>query len=539
MKCSTWKYQGLGRCASIVSASDPLNLGVRTISAPAVLPQSAQFEGRSTSSSAHDLRTRTLTFMISALNTTNSKSRAAAFTSLEPNPVVSDPDVREHEIVAVLPKQSGPQAHVNIMVTTDSDSEEDYSLRSKDPQPPPPAKYLVTQPTSDSPDSPTPTADCLTPETLKTSDSLLKYLNSHRHASFPIHVLSALQSLTPEEVSRSVCQNNLTISIGSEGEQNLIAEILHSIDVDSVKAEYPYFYKQWQTASQAIYDGGSAWEFHKLLVYTLTLAKRYVACLISAQELPASIPKVSVRIATHIGALESLVAEKMKVAMKKGVSNPPVPNEDFDGDQNDIDLEMNIEQATSPSRMVQQALWLVVSYQQAMEVVTNRRTLPKFPLSLTFLEPPTKRSITEMESWTDVIHSMYPSTTTPSTQPSSQQAITAQEAINALTILSTRYKGKLTLFAGHQHLFHGAYHAESMLGTLSYLSYHPHCVTHDQDTLLMRPTEEELLFKNTCDNWGLEEMSTQPGADSGDHGWIWQSGHASFTPARAKSLEFS
>ncbi|KAF8430170.1 hypothetical protein EV426DRAFT_7400 [Tirmania nivea] len=254
------------------------------MSAPAVLPQSAQFEGGGTtplavaSSSAHDLRTRTLTFMISALDTTNSKSRAAAFTSLEHNPVVSDPDgtdsntrwlkllnqialllVREHEIVAVLPKQSGPQAHVNIIVTTDSDSEEDYSLRSKDPQPPPPAKYLVTQnPTSDSPDSPTPTAHHLTLETLKTTDSLLEYLNSHRHVSFLIHVLSveallnkciskpiagitllklyitfraapkmnwqfnsptltsfyqALQSLTPEEVSRSVYQNNLTISL--------------------------------------------------------------------------------------------------------------------------------------------------------------------------------------------------------------------------------------------------------------------------------------------------------------------------------------
>ncbi|KAF8427517.1 hypothetical protein EV426DRAFT_699353 [Tirmania nivea] len=151
----------------------------------------------------------------------------------------------------------------------------------------------------------------------------------------------------------------------------------------------------------------------------------------------------------------------MKVAMKKRVSDPPVPNEDFDSDQNDIDLEMNIEQATSPSRMVQQALWLVVSYQQVMEVVTNRRVLPKFPLSLTFLGPPTKRSITEMESWKDVIHSMYPSTTTPSTQPSSQQAITAQEAINALTIF---------------------------------------------DTLLMRPTEEELLlFKNTYGTIGVSK----------------------------------
>jgi len=79
--------------------------------------------------------------MISALNTTDSKFRAVAFASLEPNPVISDPGgadgntrwlklpnqiallpVRRHEIVAAPPKQSGPQSHVNIMVTTDSDS---------------------------------------------------------------------------------------------------------------------------------------------------------------------------------------------------------------------------------------------------------------------------------------------------------------------------------------------------------------------------------------------------------------------------------
>jgi len=125
---------------------------------------------------------------------------------------------------------------------------------------------------------------------------------------------------------------------------------------------------------------------------------------------------------THIGAPKTLLARKLKAAMNKtkGVSDPQVPNEDFDGDQNDIDLEMNIEQATFPSRMVQQALWLAIPCQQAMEVVTNCYALPEFlefPVLLTFWEPPTKRSITEMKSWTDVIHSMYPSITTPSVQP--------------------------------------------------------------------------------------------------------------------------
>ncbi|KAF8416105.1 hypothetical protein BGX38DRAFT_1281046 [Terfezia claveryi] len=227
---------------------------------------------------------------------------------------------------------------------------------------------MTQNPTCDSPDSPTPTADCLTPEIPKTSNSLLEYLDSHRHASFPVHVLSVeallnkcitnsragiallklyitfraapkmnwrfnsltltsfsrtLQSLTLEEVSGIIHQNNLTISIGGEGEQNLITDILHSIDVDLVKAEYPYLYKQWQSDSQAIYDDGSV-----LLMYTLTLAKKYVASLISTLKLLSSVPKALLYIASkwmiclhklihhspifqaHIGALESLVVEK-------------------------------------------------------------------------------------------------------------------------------------------------------------------------------------------------------------------------------------
>jgi len=115
----------------------------------------------------------------------------------------------------------------------------------------------------------------------------------------------------------------------------------------------------------------------------------------------------------HIGALDNQIGKKMEAAKneRKGV-DPPVPDEDLDGSQIDTDLEMNLEQATFPSRIAQQALWLAVPYQQAVEVVTNRRALPRSPVSLTFWGPPVKRTITETESWTDVIDSMYPSTIT-------------------------------------------------------------------------------------------------------------------------------
>ena len=216
----------------------------------------------------------------------------------------------------------------------------------------------------------------------------------------------ALQSLTPEEVSRKVSKKHLSISPGGKDELYFVGDILYSADADTLKAEYPYLYKHWRTTSQPIYDGKSAWEFHKLFVYTFTLAQRHVASLTSALKLPASISKISVCTTSiwitylhklihhspifqaHIGALESLVAKKMKAAMKTWVSDPPVPNEDFDGGQDDIDLEMDIERETSPSGMLQQALWLLVSYQQAMEVVTDYHALPKPRVSLKFWEPP-------------------------------------------------------------------------------------------------------------------------------------------------------
>ncbi|KAF8436455.1 hypothetical protein BGX38DRAFT_92626 [Terfezia claveryi] len=70
-----------------------------------------------------------------------------------------------------------------------------------------------------------------------------------------------------------------------------------------------------------------------------------------------------------------------------------------------------------------------------------------------------------MKSRTDVIHSMYPSTTTPSAQPSSQQAITAQVATNALTLFGTRNKGRSLASGVHssEHITPRAYTCLSLL----------------------------------------------------------------------------
>jgi len=68
--------------------------------------------------------------------------------------------VCEHEIVAVLPKRSGSEDHINVMVTTDSDSEpEDSSTEAdsvhhadREDIMEPRIKYFVTRnPRNDSP----------------------------------------------------------------------------------------------------------------------------------------------------------------------------------------------------------------------------------------------------------------------------------------------------------------------------------------------------------------------------------------------------
>lgn len=120
----------------------------------------------------YDLRVRTLSFILAALEVTNRHSP----TTLEPNPVLvkeeaelypvpeGSPDgtnakhvhpdsdtlkllnqlalllVREHEIVAVLPKRFAPQG-LQVMVSIDSDSDSDEERVGWEPA----IKYLVTR----------------------------------------------------------------------------------------------------------------------------------------------------------------------------------------------------------------------------------------------------------------------------------------------------------------------------------------------------------------------------------------------------------
>ncbi|KAF8422235.1 hypothetical protein EV426DRAFT_606640, partial [Tirmania nivea] len=181
---------------------------------------------------SYDLRTRTVTYMLSAIKATNSDSA----TTLEPDPVLvkqeadlyptpggsQDVDstyqynadtlkflnqvalllVRDYEIVAVLPKRSGAQAHVNVMVTTDSDSDPDEPSTGEDStheanKLASRVKYFVTRnPLNDSPPSKKSNASAIEAEVLSalekvtTLKGMYEYLIKYRNVSFSAHVSS-------------------------------------------------------------------------------------------------------------------------------------------------------------------------------------------------------------------------------------------------------------------------------------------------------------------------------------------------------------
>ncbi|RPB20005.1 hypothetical protein L211DRAFT_852715 [Terfezia boudieri ATCC MYA-4762] len=329
------------------------------------------------SPSTYDLRTRTLTYILSAFNDSEAKSRvtSTANTSLKPNPVAVSHEkdlhdepymdtqsgtyrvcgaphvdtrwlkllnqvaqllVREHEIVAVLPKRSGPLANLSIMVTTDSDTDRDASVnidvnvvdspdvevgRKKQED----FGYFVTRnPRRGS----TPIRQDIL-EALQEVDTpcgMLAHLNAYRQISFTNHVSCVEQLL-----------NNIISSHGSTREESVtlfrryitfraapkihrrfskspafksFIHALHNIDPSQIPVarigeirltRYTVDYELvgtilfnrgfpkekcpslWYTynhkGSVPVYNGATAGEFHQLLLFCLEMAQRNIADL--------------------------------------------------------------------------------------------------------------------------------------------------------------------------------------------------------------------------------------------------------------------
>ncbi|RPB19914.1 hypothetical protein L211DRAFT_852788 [Terfezia boudieri ATCC MYA-4762] len=150
----------------ILSSLFSPNLAYSTSAATLMSTESV---GSALPQSVYDLRTRTLTCILSAIRDVEASSRiiTAATGALKPNPVAIPHDkhlnadlrqshslntddlsahydtrwlkllnqvalllVRENEIVAVLPKRSGPRADLSIMIMTDSDTDSDVDTDS-------------------------------------------------------------------------------------------------------------------------------------------------------------------------------------------------------------------------------------------------------------------------------------------------------------------------------------------------------------------------------------------------------------------------
>ncbi|KAF8457387.1 hypothetical protein BGX38DRAFT_1157815 [Terfezia claveryi] len=584
----------------------------------------------------YDLRTRTLTHMLKALN----QQSRLSYESLQPNPIVVSPEnpldpalasstsrhytradstwlkvlnqvaqllVREHEIVAVLPKRSGPTAHVSLMVTTDSDSEGDGDETAS----PTSGKllgtnYLISRNPRDDQSStalnPTDALNVL--QEVSTMDGMLTYLNQHKHVSFSTHVSSvelllnkviseahtdsyhsrcklfgryitfraapkmlrrftapafqrliqAVSTLTPEEVARAVLVNpppgEVPLSTKDPFDHALVTDIIHFKPFD--RSSCPQILAQCQRVGGIDYTRHTAWEFHQLLIFCLTQAQKVLSVL--SNQLESDPPQAvtdwalskaeewmgylqsmihySPIFKAHIQALESRISAKMKQQARVGTNErdgdtdaedmeaqDEQEEDDSDGGVSDTLLEITAAQAQD--QVTQQSLWLAVSYQQAIAMIVRTRTLPSTPISMTLWEPPAaelKRSA-EMEPWRSVIRDLYPSdgNAEPNNQSSGGRSrsrstapfsvptgpITAQEVENILSEFGKRKGGKSGLFASSSEQriqLWSSYHAESMLGTLAYLSRHK-----STPEVQVPPAEELALFKYTYGTIGVSK----------------------------------
>ncbi|RPB23424.1 hypothetical protein L211DRAFT_868565 [Terfezia boudieri ATCC MYA-4762] len=558
----------------------------------------------SNSQRAYDLRTRTITYMLSAFEATNSDSA----TTLKPNPVLVkqeadlypsptgsqdadstsqvNPDglrflnqvasllVREHEVVAVLPKRSGPQAHVNVMVTTDCDP---------DPDEP--------NPRNDSPPGKTSNVGAISAELLSalekvtTLKGMYEYLIKYRHVSFSDHVssiecllnriiapklqlksdrkllleryitfraapkmhrrfkslgftsfLQALKGLTTARIKISVAFymqkwniTSTTLTTKNEAHEELIPAILYFADFESPESKCPYLWEQYEkngTGADVVYTAESASEFHKVLIYSLEKAAEAVAeftntnragNLLAHDDDLLTVVEEWMRV--HIGALDGDITELMRNPLCLANQSPPPPkraqaggpptkplddlndkgsnldanthpsaqeDEDNDGGLSDTAIEISAAQAVS--RAGQQSLWLAVSFQHAIGSVCQEQALPKNLLSLILFNPPvTKTPSTQMESWKDVVTSLFPTADISSATSQEDDVdiearimmtedapnITAKEVIETLEAYGKDRGGKSTLFLPDHETtikFRGVYHAESIIATMAYLS---------------------------------------------------------------------
>lgn len=279
-------------------------------------------------------------------------------------------------------------------------------------------------------------------------------------------------------------------------DHDTMSEIIRWLDGKTV-SKFPILANKLPTTEVVDYTPQTAWEFHQILLATLEMAKRSLAHLVTVfqainkpvddqspvyvelwMNLLFGLIHGSDIMKTHIKVIEDLVAVAMASQSTLGSISPDYqatthiiqPETTDNDDTGPSETEILIRASQQPSRLVREFLWLAVSFQYALSCLTARHIIPKRNVTLTIWGHAAGRE-TNMEPWQDVIRSMYPATSSPSSGEGSINPISAEEAISTLEEFSVNNKGKAKLFRpGKIPRFSGAFHAEAVLGTLVYLS---------------------------------------------------------------------
>ena len=397
--------------------------------------------------------------------------------------------------------------------------------------------------------------------TFRAAPKMLRRFTARAFKSF----LQAVSALSPDEVALAISVNRppgaTPLSTNLPFDRALVTDIVSFKPFD--RSSCPYIVAKYREVGGINYTSKTAWEFHQLLIFCLAQAKKVLTTLNNQlkSDPPTAVTSKALTNAevwmrylqnmvhyspifkAHIQALESTIAAKMRPQpkMDKRYENSPdsqdeaelgaqewgsdadaghIEAQEDDEEENDEDGGMSdtlleITAAQALDKATQQSLWLSVSYQQAIDVIVEARTLPKTPISMTLWEPPTAayQSSAEMESWQSVVGDLYPSggsNTAASGRPRGQSTapfsvptdpITAQEVEDVLSEFARSKRSKARLFAPSSEqktLFR--YHAESMLGTLAYLSRHQ--VTSEQHAL---PAEELAMFGHAYGTIGVSK----------------------------------
>ncbi|KAF8458450.1 hypothetical protein BGX38DRAFT_1256654 [Terfezia claveryi] len=580
---------------------------------------------------SRDLRVRTLSSILAALQCTDASFRNSTAVSPVPEPAIPLPAaanselkspysssrkgrsrlellnqvalllVREHRIVGVLPKRSGPKAILELLVATDSESDSpDIDANTETPQTTKldATKYIIVRnPRRNPPTDPAISHDSTVIlqhlDGVATGQQLLAHLNIYKSVPFSCHIasvelllnkiissprqrlasrklfsryitfrcvpkmrrrfqspafqsyLTAIHAATKTQISAEVAyhyqrrsSNTYPTAIFASTECILIGGILFFEFFD--RSTCPYLVGQLQAGLLVEYNPETAFEFHQILLFAQKMAMDSVTHLSRAckstdtncveaalantelwMKMLYQLVQCSPIFGEHMDIIEAFVSPQRRslepapmaeVTFQEDNDAGNGPSDatieisqaqgDNDADNGPSDATIEISQAQATHRVAHQSLRLAVSYQQAIESVTNSGTLPAEPLKLTLWEPPAEivQRTAEMEPWQDIIKNMYPD------NADGAGNFTSKEVIDTLQGYA-RQHGKSKFFLRAAPRFGGCYHAEAMLGTLAYLGHRYHPTTAATETPATEtPVGQELtLFQHTYRHIGVSK----------------------------------